>query len=975
VVSGPGYIRRLFDKDADGVYDSAESVVKVRGIAQGLLFDGSDFWYTADRSLTKVTFRDDSTSERRTITFLTTDAEHGAHAIRKGPDGWFYVLCGNATEIRPEFYSRATSPVKKPRAGFLMRFPPPTDSDTPASFSAEIVCHGFRNPYDFDFDARGRIYVYDSDGERDVSLPWYRPTRVYRVEPGGDAGWVSASWKRPSSFFDMPELVGQLGRGSPTGVAACQNSGLGEDYDQAVFVGDWTFGRIGVAKRKPNSEEFQEVEIFAKPKGNFGFAITDIVFCHDGSMLVSTGGRGTEGSVYRISKVDALKQTEQKQGLKLPAAKPINEGILRQFSTTTDEAETVAAAIRNTRWESFSSGALEELIRVAREFDDREVSISIIQAMTESPFALNNLDVAKVNGTAGLIAELAKDAITDKRMLRALRHLIDSTSSIPDLNERLLSKTSPLHRLLIEPPHPSISDEARVKQIEQLATFMGDLEIEQQQIAIRAMQLLLGGCGGDRMFAGHVAARPLPLDEEANRTAASMMQTLLDRPETAFEAARLAGMLELNSTQLRSKVVQITVNEVDPVDQIHWLNCVANMRGSLSPESVATVAERLIRVRSSIESASLPVDRNWEPRMQQLAKQLFAESAIADAVTSHPEFGGPSNIWLFRALPQISQPAARASVAKFVDQNRNAVTASQLRTLTGDFQYDSLVRSFSDQPEFLDIVVQVIATKPTANDRKVLLRGIESTSAKTRKASAVSLRRINIATPTHDEIAAVLSAALRSGWSDPEISVKDQLVLLLQQWSGLESAYRPRQYRPSADLIKQQKSSLDALQQALSQNGLLPNDFANRSDVSTRISSIDFSAGDPKSGKYTFTKLQCGKCHLQGGQNSGPRLDGITARFSRDDIFQSIVAPNDIVPERYRATLIETADGDLVKGTIVYESTDGIMLATETGEIVRIDSQDIESRRVSKLSLMPSGLLDQASDAEIADLWAYLQSL
>jgi hypothetical protein len=28
-----------------------------------------------------------------------TGGEHSAHAIRRGPDGWLYVLCGNNTGI------------------------------------------------------------------------------------------------------------------------------------------------------------------------------------------------------------------------------------------------------------------------------------------------------------------------------------------------------------------------------------------------------------------------------------------------------------------------------------------------------------------------------------------------------------------------------------------------------------------------------------------------------------------------------------------------------------------------------------------------------------------------------------------------------------------------------------------------------------------------------------------------------------
>ena len=65
----------------------------------------------------------------------------------------------------------------------------------------------------------------------------------------------------------------------------------------------------------------------------------------------------------------------------------------------------------------------------------------------------------------------------------------------------------------------------------------------------------------------------------------------------------------------------------------------------------------------------------------------------------------------------------------------------------------------------------------------------------------------------------------------------------------------------------------------------------------------------------------------------------------------------------------------MFQGSVVYESKAGIMLATNTGEVVRIDADNIESQRKSNKSLMPEGLLDEASDQEIADLWAHLSEL
>jgi putative heme-binding domain-containing protein len=104
----------------------------------------------------------------------------------------------------------------------------------------------------------------------------------------------------------------------------------------------------------------------------------------------------------------------------------------------------------------------------------------------------------------------------------------------------------------------------------------------------------------------------------------------------------------------------------------------------------------------------------------------------------------------------------------------------------------------------------------------------------------------------------------------------------------------------------------------------------------------------------------------------GPRLEGVTKRFGREDFFRSIVLPNDQVPERYRGIVIETVAGQFFRGSMVYESVDGITLQEIGGNTVRINRSDIESRSVSKKSLMPEGLLKESTDQDWADLFAYL---
>ena len=78
---------------------------------------------------------------------------------------------------------------------------------------------------------------------------------------------------------------------------------MGKQFAHRLFVGDWTFGRI-VALDVANDDK-SPVD-FLLSKGQFGFAVTDLVIGADGLLYVTVGGRGTEGGLFRIEPSDAV---------------------------------------------------------------------------------------------------------------------------------------------------------------------------------------------------------------------------------------------------------------------------------------------------------------------------------------------------------------------------------------------------------------------------------------------------------------------------------------------------------------------------------------------------------------------------------------------------------------------------------------------------------------------------------------------
>lgn len=290
-VTGPGYIARLIDENRDGMYERRLTLVQdLTHGAHGMTVEDDRLYYVANNGVWSIPLVANSEADRAPQLHLAikTGGEHDAHALRRGPDGCWYLIAGNGTAGMFDLQNVPTPMVPRPRAGAIWKF----SSDWA---QREVWAHGFRNAYDFDFGPDGSIITFDSDGERDVSLPWYRPTRVYQVRCGDDAGWLSRSWKRPNYDPDMPLVLAQFGRGSPTGVMRYAHKRLPPRFHDGAFVLDWTFGRIYVVNTKDLS-----TELVVAAEGNTGFAATDIALHPDGRLLVSVGGRGSRGGVYSL---------------------------------------------------------------------------------------------------------------------------------------------------------------------------------------------------------------------------------------------------------------------------------------------------------------------------------------------------------------------------------------------------------------------------------------------------------------------------------------------------------------------------------------------------------------------------------------------------------------------------------------------------------------------------------------------------
>ena len=245
------------------------------------------------------------------LRFSGEPGEHGAHSVQLGNDGMLYIMLGNGTSVINKVAD--TSPFRHPYEGDLVaRYEDPNGQSvgvkapggtiircTLDGKTVETVAGGIRNAYDMVFDSRNNLFFHDSDMETDMGTTWYRPTMIFNVAAGGDYGWRSGWAKFPQHFIDQVPAVVETGRGSPTGAILYQHINFPLRYQGAMFFADWAKGSI-VSMRTENQGAglVGEVKTFVTGKP---LNVCDLAVDPFGALCFCTGGRGTEGGVYRIT--------------------------------------------------------------------------------------------------------------------------------------------------------------------------------------------------------------------------------------------------------------------------------------------------------------------------------------------------------------------------------------------------------------------------------------------------------------------------------------------------------------------------------------------------------------------------------------------------------------------------------------------------------------------------------------------------
>lgn len=1016
-----GPLLLMVDKNQDGLLDSVTVYCDKVKNCQGLLCLNGDVYAVGDGPDGTALYRlhdDDNNGTADTIKplvkFSKGMSEHGPHAPRLGPDGLIYVVIGNhsaaervATKGSP-YHSYYEGDLVQPKyedggghavgvkapGGTIIR----TDAD---GTQVQLFAGGLRNAYDIAFNARGDLFTFDSDMEWDAGLPWYRPTRVNHVAAGAEFGWRSGWSKWPDYYLDGLGAVVDVGRGSPTGIEFYNHTKFPARYHGALLAADWSQGQILAIHVHPAGGSYKaetEVLLSGRPLN-----VTDLAVGPDGWLYFVTGGRNTEGGVYRVVYTGTLPPPPRLTGI----AEAIRQPQL--YSAYARQRIATVQARLGKQWDEQIVGVAEN---PANRAEDRARALDLMQLFGPFP-------------TAQTLLAVAEDKSHELRLKAAWLmgiHLDDGCGA------RLIE--------LLADPYPAVRRQA----CESLVAGGYTVDAE-------ALVPLLGDPDRHVAWAARRAIETLPVEQWKSRVLAAEDVRVFLVGATGLLIARADRGTALAVLERGGRLLKGYLSDQDFLDLLRVLQ-LAMARGELKPEEVA--GELRTQIAEEYPSANWQMNRElvrlvaWldessplERMIEQLSGDIAAEEKLHLAL--HARFisrgwTGPQKLALLEfyesahafdgghSLSGYLQNVSRDFFATFSDEQRKAVLAEGMRwprsalgVLAGvpkELDQDTLEQlmgldqqlagsdepsvrllrtgivavlgrsqqepamaylrlMFEREPERRGEIAMGLAQSPGGENWPLLVRSLNILEGVAAQEVLIQLANVDQVVEQPEPLRQAILCGLRLGESGGK-----HAVALLEKWTGHQAAGAEAAWDKALAAWQEWFARSYPDQPAVA----LPVDSASsRWTMQELVEFLDGDGGaqgDAWRGALVYEKAQCIKCHRFGGKGEtiGPDLSAVGQRFQKKEIIESVLFPSQIISDQYASKTVVTTDGVTVTGIVGAAGDNAVVVLQSNGQKVAISRSRIEQIVPSKKSTMPEGLFNELSLEEIADLFAFLLS-
>jgi len=1017
-----GPLMLFYDSDKDGKVDKSrvycETVKNVQGILplNGEVFvtgegtEGTGLYRLADQDR-------NGTLEvaKKLVGFKGSAGEHGAHGIVLGPDGMLYVVVGNHQNIEGEPSAASTyrnyyegdlvTPRMEDPGGHARGIKAPGGVVIRTDLKGEkleVVAGGLRNAYDICFNETGSLFVHDSDMESDIGAAWHRPTQLFHVVEGAEMGWRSGWATMPDYYPDRISAMTDTGRGSPTGALVYDHFAFPTRYQRQLFLADWSEGRILAVRLQPNGSTFQaQYEVFLQGQP---LNVTDLDVGPEGAIYFCTGGRGTNGGIYRVTWDGEIPDR----------VKDLGEGITKAIRFPQINAawarQEIAMLKKNLGddWNELVSGVAYSPDNPARY---RIRALELMQWFGPKPNTDFLIELSRspnegLRYKAAQMLALQSDESATKRLREMLKDSNLPTAraaaegmlrqgaacELSDIRKLLSSEDKHLAwvaRRMLERIDPSLwkndlltSPLVRERIVGSLALMTSNATHENAEEVLKCCQDAMSNFVSDRDFIELLRVMQVALHRGAIQPAEAItLRTVLAREFPAGEPLINRELIRI-LTYLRSEeVIEPALNylssDAEMVDKILIGLCLPRIPHAW------TAAERFSLMKfyeaaqkydsgSSVPLYVMNASREFGESMPLEEARIFvAEGDIWPnaALSALPVLPAKLDASDRQVLIELDQKIDRegmhddvlkrlrtgvvAILARSGDEDsvrylreiwrrspdRRAVVAMALAGQPGGDNWDYLVRSLGLlEPDVAsEIMQQLVSVELAADDpeafRQVILVGIKLADDQSDVAPAIRL----LEHWTGIERPAVEGGGPLSGW---------------QAWYTETYPNRPEAALPSVD--KESKWNYEKIVE------YLDNDVGKR--------------GSLEDGKKAFVKAQCAACHRFQGEGStiGPDLTAVSRRFTRQETLEAILYPSHVISDQYASKKVRTVDGDTVVGIVSTNGDGSLTIRKADRQEIRVAADEIDEIAPSKISLMPTGLLEDLSASEIRDMLVYL---
>lgn len=948
----PHSILRLEDVDGDGRFDHRTVFADRVMFPEGTLWYDGSLYVSAPPSIWKLTDTDgDGVADLREEWFqgkTLTGCGNDLHGPYLGPDGWIYWCKGGFAK---QTYERPGRPPLVTRAAHIFRRRPGDSLVEP------VLNGGMDNPVDVAFTPGGeRILTatfleHPQLGRRDAL--------IHAIYGGlyGKQHDVIESHKKTGDL--MPELT-HYGPAAPCGLTRYASGVFGDEYRDNFFACLFNMRKVTRHALEPSGATFRSRDSDFLVSSSPDFHPTDVLEDADGSLLViDTGGwyklccptsqlakPDVPGAIYRIRRKGAAR-IEDPRGLRLGWTSLQAAGLANLLADD-------RPAVRARAVEQLSKRGSESIPVLSRVLETSEAAL----ARLNSVWSLTRIEAPEAR--AAVRAALAdRDDSVRLAALHSAAVWRDS-GALEGLLRTLRNDSAP-HRRAAAEALGRIGDAAAVPALLEVAGSQHDRALEHS-----LTYALIEIADPVTTSAGLRSASPY------TRRAALVALDQMDGSPLLAET--VIPLLESKDLLVQRTAWWVASRHPDWGEALGGFFRPRLGDASLSPEARTQLEDQLAPFGSNPAIQALlvaTIDRGATKEARASALRVMARAQLKEMPSTWPAalartLAGTdpalrrSAVAVARALPvpEAQSAALREGLLRYghdqsaeIEERVNALAAVPGGLSSVDSDTFALLQSAvqGDRPVAVRSAAAGVIEKSKLSREQLL-----SLAGTLRTAGPLELPRLlaPFAASSDESLGLSLLTSLRE--SKALSSLRADILL------PSIAAYPETVRRRAAELLK--SLNIDPAGQKARLDQMLPT----------------LQGGDVRRGQAVFngTKAACSTCHTIGylGGKLGPDLTKIGQIRNEYDLLEAVVYPSASFVRSYEPMVVVTRSGERFGGVLKKDADDEVVLATGATDEEHIARAEVAEMRPGTVSVMPSGLDEQLSSQELADLLAFLKA-